>query len=81
MLCLFPKEDLLAIGVDQNYTSHESASKGKEKKQKQIPSCEGDIKCVVLAILWRITLEHKYEVHTISFQTFFIWALLLIVHT
>ena len=23
----------------------------------------------------------KYEVHTISFQTFFIWALLLIVHT
>ena len=23
----------------------------------------------------------RYEVHTISFQTFFVWALLLIVHT
>ena len=23
----------------------------------------------------------NYEVHTISFQTFFVWALLLIVHT
>ena len=25
--------------------------------------------------------KHTYEVHTISFQTFFVWALLLIVHT
>ena len=25
--------------------------------------------------------DSKYEVHTISFQTFFVWALLLIVHT
>ena len=24
---------------------------------------------------------HTYEVHTVSFQTFFVWALLLIVHT
>ena len=28
-----------------------------------------------------LRLQVKYEVHTISFQTFFVWALLLIVHT
>ena len=28
---------------------------------------------------WKI--NYRYEVHTISFQTFFVWALLLIVHT
>ena len=34
-------------------------------------------------VLWHIELcgLPKYEVHTISFQTFFVWALLLIVHT
>ena len=26
-------------------------------------------------------ISHTYEVHTISFQTFYVWALLLIVHT
>ena len=28
-----------------------------------------------------VIIKQRYEVHTISFQTFFIWALLLIVHT
>ena len=28
-----------------------------------------------------IIIKQKYEVHTISFQTFFVWAHLLIVHT
>ena len=30
---------------------------------------------------WRVWDSSLYEVHTISFQTFFVWAILLIVHT
>ena len=30
---------------------------------------------------WKKKQQTTYEVHTISFQTFFVWALLLIVHT
>ena len=33
----------------------------------------------VISFSWDIL--DRYEVHTISFQTFFIWALLLMVHT
>ena len=39
---------------------------------------------LLVAILKRAEVDlfaHNYEVHTISFQTFFVWALLLIVHT
>ena len=28
-----------------------------------------------------LVLPYIYEVHTIGFQTFFVWALLVIVHT
>ena len=31
--------------------------------------------------IWFLNTFDRYEVHTISFQTFFVWALLLIVHT
>ena len=38
--------------------------------------------CVYIYIYIYIhTHTHTHEVHTISFQTFFVWALLLIVHT
>ena len=32
---------------------------------------------IITCCYWRL----NYKVHTISFQTFFVWALLLIVHT
>ena len=36
-------------------------------------------KCFIIWDMYKI--YYKYEVHTISFQTFFVWALLLIVYT
>ena len=42
------------------------------------------LKCVSLSLLYpsfTLTLIYIYEGHTISFQTFFVWALLSIVHT
>ena len=40
--------------------------------------------CIYITIyicLYEYMYEYMYKVHTISFQTFFVWALLLIVHT
>ena len=78
-VCVFTRHMLTLLSVDEillpRYVNWFTNFRGLPLKV-EMAFCA----CVCVCVCMYIYI-YIYEVHTISFQTFFVWALLLIVHT
>ena len=69
-----------SIFYDNNHYTKYTSKFSRECKVFQKFQCGLQMKIIAHSSI-RSELSNCYEVHTISFQTFFVWPLLLIVHT